>query len=217
MKQLVFIHLFVLITLIAFGQNKPVDFKRVKKVSKSESYVKLFDRFMANDTTLSADDYVLIYYGQAYRKDYKPNARHDSVRALNMCLNKPVDSIDFRRVLWYTDLILKDFPFNIEQIFIKGIAYDKLGFKDSSNSWLYKYDKLIRAIISSGDGKTPGTAFVVVKITDEYAVLNALELKFTGQALVGEKKKMYDLMNVAQNVYGIDQLYFDINLFFGKW
>jgi len=217
MKQFALIQVLVLTTLITFGQDKPIDLKRVKKMANSESYEKLFDRFMANDTTLTVDDYVLIYYGQAYRKDYKPNARHDSVRALNMCLNKPVDSIDFRRVLWYTDLILKDFPFNIEQIFIKGIAYDKLGVKDSSNSWLYKYDKLIRAIISSGDGKTPKTAFVVVKITDEYAVLNALELKFTGQALVTEKKKMYDLMNVAQNEYGIDQLYFDINLFFGKW
>ena len=99
MKQLVFIHLFVLTTLLASGQNKPVDLKKVKKVSNSEAYEKLFDRFVANDTTLTADDYVLIYYGQAYRKDYKPNARHDSVRALNMCLNKPVDSIDFRRVL----------------------------------------------------------------------------------------------------------------------
>lgn len=70
--------------------------------------------------------------------------------------------------------------------------------------------------MSSGDGKTPKTAFIVAKITDEYSILNALRLKFKGQALISMKKKLYDLMNVAQNEYGIDKLYFDINLFFGK-
>ena len=70
--------------------------------------------------------------GQAFRDDYKPSSRHDSVKVLNMYLNNSVDSIDFRKVLNYTHPILKDFPFNIEQIYITGIAYDKLGVKDSS-------------------------------------------------------------------------------------
>ena len=97
------------------------------------------------------------------------------------------------------------------------IAYNKIGIVDSSAIWFYKYDKLIRTIMSSGDGKTEKTAFIVVKVLDEYSILNALRLQFKRQALTSKKKKYYDLMNVAQNEYGIEKLYFDINLFFGKW
>ncbi len=98
-----------------------------------------------------------------------------------------------------------------------GIAYNKLGLKDSSDVWFYKYDKLIRTIISTGDGKNEDTAFIVTKVSDEYSILNALGLQFTGQVLTANKNKYYDLMNVAKNDYGIDKLFFDINLFFVKW
>lgn len=211
------IQILALITFVSFGQTKSIDFNEIKSIVNNNSYEKLFDRFIANDTTLSLDDYIIIYYGQAYSENYKPSARHDSVRVLNTYLNNSIDSIDFHKVLSYTNQILNDFPFNIEQIYITGIAYDKLGIKDSSAIWFYKYDKLIRTIMTSGDGKTPKTAFVVTKITDEYSILNALGLQFTGQALINKKKKSYDLMNVAKNEYGIDKLYFDINFFFGKW
>ena len=217
MRKIVMIQILALTTLVSFGQIKSIDLNEIKSIAINDNYNKLFDRFIANDTALSLDDYVIIYYGQAFRENYKPNARHDSVRVLNMYLNNSIDSIDFHKVLSYTNLILKDFPFNIEQIYIAGIAYDKLGVKDSSDIWFSKYDKLIRTIMSSGDGKTPKTSFIVVKITDEYSILNALGPQFTGQALISKKKKSYDLMNVAQNEYGIDKFYFDINLFFGKW
>ncbi len=217
MRKIIMIQIFILITFVSFGQTKSIVLNEIKSVANSDSYEKLFDRYLTNDTTLSLNDYIIIYYGQAFRENYKPNAKHDSVRVLNTYLNNRIDSIDFHRVLCYTNQILTDFPFNIEQIYITGIAYDKLGIKDSSIIWFNKYDKLIRTIMASGDGKTPKTAFIVTKITDEYSILNALGLQFTGQALINKKRKSYDLMNVAQNEYGIDKLYFDINLFFGKW
>jgi len=206
----------VLITLASFGQIKPIDLNEIKSIANTDTYNKLFDRFLTNDTTLSLDDYVIIYYGQAFIDNYKPNARHDSVRALNMYLNTSRESVDFQKVLNLTKQILNDFPFNIEQIYITGIAYDKIGEHDLSKLWFYKYDKLIRTIMSSGDGKSEKTAMIVSKVTDEYSILNALGLSFTGQALTSKKKKYYDLMNVEQNDYGIDKLYFDINLFFGN-
>ena len=206
----------VLITLASFGQIKPIDLNEIKSIANTDTYNKLFDRFLTNDTTLSLDDYVIIYYGQAFIDNYKPNAIHDSVRALNMYLNTSRESVDFQKVLNLTKQILNDFPFNIEQIYITGIAYDKIGEHDLSKLWFYKYDKLIRTIMSSGDGKSEKTAMIVSKVTDEYSILNALGLSFTGQALTSKKKKYYDLMNVEQNDYGIDKLYFDINLFFGN-
>ncbi len=216
MKTLLMFQILALIALSSFGQKKPVDLNEIKGIANSTTYNDLFDRYRANDTTLTLDEYIVIYYGQAFRDDYKPRARHDSVRALNMHLNHSIDSIDFYKVLDYTRLILNDFPFNIEQIYIAGIAYENLVVIDSSYIWFYKYDKLIRTIMSSGDGKKEKTAFIVTKISDEYSILSAMGLQFTGQALTSKKKKHYDLMSVSQNEYGINKLYFDINLFFGK-
>jgi len=218
MKRLFLIQFSALLTFISFGQIKPIDLIEIKNISKADTYNNLFVRFIANDTTLMLNDYLVIYYGQAFRDDYKPNARHDSVKVLNKYLNSNnIDSIDFHKVLNYTKLILKEYPFNIEQVYVGAIAYDKLGLVDSSKIWFYKYENLIKTILSSGDGKSEKTAFIVTKVTDEYSILDALGLQFARQSLINKKKKYYDLMSVSQNDYGIEDLYFDINLFYGKW
>lgn len=217
MRKLTIIQFLVCLTLTSIGRIKPIDLKAIKKMSITADYKNLLDRFLANDTTLQLSDYQTIYYGQAFQTNYKPNARHDSISALHKYLNSSRDSVDFRKVLNYTKQILKDYPFNIEEIFITGIAYSNLGEEDLSKVWFYKYDKLINTIMSSGDGKSEKTAFIVIKITDEYSLLNAFGFNFTGQSLVVNKKKSYDVMSVEQNNFGVESIYFDINLFFGKW
>jgi len=82
--------------------------------------------------------------------------------------------------------------------------------------WFRKYGQLVKTILSTGDGKEPGSAYIVTSTSDEYTVLDFLELKFTQQAFIEHKKKWYDLMSVRENESGIDKVYFDINLFFGK-
>jgi len=217
MKNCLIILLFVFIRFEISAQTTPVDLGEVKSFAKSTAYQQLFKRFLANDTTLKVADYVHLYYGQAYQANYAPNARHDSAKALNLYFRKAKDAIDFKKVVSYTEMILKDNPFDLEQIYTTSWAYEKSGALDQSKMWFYKYDQLIRAIMSSGDGKTEETAFVVIRVADEYAMLKAFGFKFTGQALISKNKKKYDLMNLGKNQYGIEKLYFDIDLFFGKW
>jgi hypothetical protein len=215
MKKTILIQILVLITLTSFGQKTGIDLKEIKSIANTDTYKKLLDRFISNDTTLSSDEYKVLYYGQAFQENYRPNSRHDSIRALNMYLNKGINSIDFNKVLNFTAQILKDFPFNIEQIYITGVIYDKLGGQDLSRLWFYKYSNLIKTILSSGDGKKPESAYIVTKITDEYSLLNALKLNVEKQSLIAKKEKWYDLMSLEKNQYGIENVYFDINLFFG--
>jgi hypothetical protein len=217
MKRILSIQILLFLAITSIGQTKTVDLNVIKNFSTKDNYAKFFDRYLTNDTTLTIDDYQIIYYGQVFQDSYKPNLRHDSLKVLNKYLNNSIDSINFNKVLNYTKLILKDFPFNIKEVFMTGVAYDKLGIVDSAKIWFYKYDKLISTIMSSGDGKTQKTALIVTKVIDEYSILNALELQPTEQLLTNKKRKYYDLMVVAANDQGIDRLYFDISLFFGKW
>lgn len=217
MRKFLMFQISFMLTLVSIGQIKSIDLGDIKKIAETASYDDLLKRYLTNDTTLSLDDYRIIYYGHAFKESYNPHARHDSILTLNKYLNNSHGSIDFNKVIYYTFLILDEYPFNIEQIYITGIAYDRIGEKDSSLLWFYKYDTLIKAIFSTGDGKSEETAFIVTKISDEYAILNALDLNFTGQALISKKNKYYDLIHVAPNNFKIDKLYFDINLFFTNW
>lgn len=216
MRKIIIIQILVLITLTSFGQRRGIDLNEIKSVARTETYTKLLDRFISNDTTLSLDEYKILYYGQAFQEKYRPNSRHDSIRALNMYINKGINSVDFNRVLNLTAQILKDYPFNIEQIFITGVVYDKLGGQILSQLWFRKYSNLIKTILSSGNGKKTGSAYIVTNVTDEYSVLNALGLNVEKQSLITEKKKWYDLLSVEKNQFGIESVYFDINLFFGN-
>jgi len=215
MRKLLLLQIFAILCIAAYGQITPVDLKEMKSIATSPTYDQLFQRFLQNDTALTLTDYRTLYFGQAYRDDYRPYSRHDSIRALNTYLNT-VENPDFNKVLTYTRLILKEFPFNLEQVFLTGIAYDKLNKKDQARIWLKKYENLLTAIISTGDGRSAQTAFMVTKTSDEYNVIRAFRLKFTGQSLIMENNHNYDKMDLEENEHGIEALYFNVDLFYGK-
>lgn len=215
MRKLLLLYILAILGITTNGQITPVDLKEMKSIATSTAYDQLFQRFMQNDTTLTLTDYRTLYYGQAFRDNYRPYARHDSVRSLNAYLNT-VENPDFNKVLNYTHLILEEFPFNLEQIFLTGIAYDKLDKKAQARIWLKKYEHLITAIISTGDGRSAKTAFMVTKTSDEYNVIRAFRLRFASQSLIMENYHNYDKMDLEENEHAIGALYFNVDLFYGK-
>lgn len=214
MKKQSIILILSLLSLLSWGQTHKLNLDKIEQVSKTEQYQNLHQKFIANDISLTIEDYQVIYYGAAFQDGYNAYASHDSIQALNQCLNQ--DSIDFNKILYYTEQILAEFPFSINYIFYTAVAYDKLGKEKESKKWFYKYEKLISCIMSSGDGKSFKTAMTVINTSDEYAIINALNLDFTGQSLSEKKRKAYDVMSISKNELGIKKLYFDINLFYGK-
>jgi hypothetical protein len=56
---------------------------------------------------------------------------------------------------------------------------------------------LLESIKTGGDGKSPQTAWHVISISEEYAVLRSMNLNPVGQALVNDKGHSYDVMTVT--------------------
>ena len=214
-KQILFLVL-ILVTSSLWAQDRSIDLKAVKKEANGDKYDYLMSRYLENDTSLSLNDYRLLYYGHAFREDYRPNSRHDSISALSELFRQKEDDIDFEKGLRLCKLILEEYPFNINQVLYAGICCEQLGKRDDALCWIYKYKMLLKTILSSGDGLKAETAFVVTKISDEYTVLNALDLEFKKQSLITDKSGYFDLMEVGKNDMKIKELYFDIQLFFGK-
>ena len=57
---------------------------------------------------------------------------------------------------------------------------------------------IIDAILSSGDGHTPQTAYQVLAIREEYLLLDQLGLKPTGQALIKKNGHAYDRISAVR-------------------
>ena len=70
---------------------------------------------------------------------------------------------------------------------------------------------LIRTILATGDGKTPETAFAVIAVAEEYAIIGALGLKRGQQALINKDGHSYDLMRVTTKDGAMERLYFNID------
>lgn len=79
-------------------------------------------------------------------------------------------------------------------------------------------DDVLQSILRSGDGKTMATAYQVINLLEEYAVLEHLGLERIEQSLVEGRssEEAYDLLRV-KDAQGREQaLYFDVSLFIGK-
>jgi len=223
MKKLLFIFtMFIMSNISTFSYvYESVDMEKIKKAITDEKsaffYPTLFERYSNNDTTLNLDEYRHLYYGHALQQYYNPivSRNDDSARTLRSALNSP--NPDFKRVSELAHFVLRLDPFSIDAMYILGVAYEILGDEINMNIYIDKFTKIIQTIIGSGDGKTPESAYTVLSISDEYAFLNALGLKYKSQALIQSNGKPYDHITVEKDEeLGIESLYFNIELFFGK-
>ncbi|MCK4568915.1 MAG: DUF4919 domain-containing protein, partial [Bacteroidales bacterium] len=108
--------------------------------------------------------------------------------------------------------LLRASPFRLRETFITAIAYEMGGNENMSSIYFNFFEKQVDAIMSTGDGLSANTAFVVIYIRDEYEMLEVLGFKFGGkQALLAGD---YDMLELEENPYGVEALYFDVSRMF---
>lgn len=86
---------------------------------------------------------------------------------------------------------------DINAHFAAYVANRELGHADKADYHKNIFQKLLKSISESGDGKTMETAFVVISTDEEYALFNFMGVRATAQALIEEKSHHYDKMTVT--------------------
>jgi hypothetical protein len=72
---------------------------------------------------------------------------------------------------------------------------------------------LMDSILSSGDGRDFATAFRVISVDEEYAVLRIMRIERVTQSLVERDDSQFDILSVKDPDSGKEfQLYFNIDL-----
>ncbi|MCB0754306.1 MAG: DUF4919 domain-containing protein [Flavobacteriales bacterium] len=179
--------LFVLISSIITAQAQvisEVDFDAVNRNiqdPKSDYYYQdLVDRMMAHDTTLGLADYHHIYYGSAEVEGYSPYGDSDKLDVFKEKLSAGAfdDALDVGVKIW------KSYPGNIESVYNLLICADAMQNKPLAQQYANHYFAFLEVIYRSGTGRSIEDAWVVMRVRDEYLVLNDMGLERSQQALL---------------------------------
>ena len=79
---------------------------------------------------------------------------------------------------------LQQCPVDIDAHLIRAIALKELGRVAESDHHAEWFRGLVDSILTSGDGRTPQTAFVVISVAEEYSILRVLQMKPTRHVIM---------------------------------
>jgi hypothetical protein len=222
MKRSLFLSIIaILLFALAVGAQdedfRAVNFKKLKKeIRKKRSdfyYPVLFQRYLELDTTLTVEEFRYLYYGFTFQPEYKPYgvpSRQDSL--LSYLSRDDLIRAEYAIAGRIGSDLLKETPYRLRETFITALTNEVAGNTDMSSRYFNFYEKQVDAIISSGDGLSTKTAFAVIYVQDEYEILEVLGLEFNGSQNLLQGG--YDMLELEENPFGIDALYFDVNRLF---
>ena len=84
---------------------------------------------------------------------------------------------DWEKILAKTEPWVKSCPVDVNAHYLAAGALLKLGREPEAQEHIRWYRGLMGSILTSGDGQAPETAYVVISIPEEYAVLRAVEVR----------------------------------------
>lgn len=195
-----------------------LDYEQIKKLVNSKSsdfyYPELLRRFEEADTTLTLEQLYYFYYGTATRPEYNPYkmAKYDALREA-LAKDTP-EKEDWEKAAQEIDKELETDPTNIRFHLYKHMIYRNL-YGSESEKTIDAYNQvlmLLSAVTSTGDGRSKETAIHVISVTDEYGILDIFGLSSKMQSLVEDKGQSYDVMDLEENEYGLESMYFNITV-----
>lgn len=184
------------------------DYKLIRQsISNSRSpnyYPSLMRRYMENDTTLTLEQYRNLYYGYSFQEDYVPYKGHKKqlLDARVRFTKSKGDGNLAPEMIRIAKASLEDNPFDIPAINIIAVSYLQIGDTVQYNVWDIKQKGILDAILSSGDGNEPSSAFHVIDIEHEYEVLNRLGLQIESDSLVNDNIEYLKVKENAENERG---------------
>jgi hypothetical protein len=190
-----------------------VNFDEVKvAVSDSTSnfyYPTLVNRFLSNDTNLTANDYHHLYYGNIFQDYYYPYGASEAEKKIKdgVANNLPLTDLE---VLCLAGL--KENPVNLDAILKLILVYNLMKNTEMATLYAKKYVSFLEVIYASGRGQTCENSFVVISVDDEYYITSNLGLEVKNQFLEGVCDRLYFSKSHQKGRYKLKSLYFNVRI-----
>lgn len=124
-----------------------------------------------------------------------------------------LDHSKFKETIAKADAALKQQPFDIDILIAKAAALRGLGETAKADRAREDWVAVVDAILESGDGRGFTTAYRVISVDEEYAILNILHYVVKGQRLVSHDGSAYDVMSVqSKRTNATADYYFNVDL-----
>ena len=108
---------------------------------------------------------------------------------------------------------LESSKYDIGLLVVLATAYRGAGDIPNADKTRRQWISLVDSILRSGDGRDFATAYQVITVAEEYAVLGVLGMEVTNQSLVGHGGSEFDKMQVKDRKSGDElTLYFNVDL-----
>ena len=194
-----------------------IDFDSVRqRITDSASayyYPRLLRRYQGFDARLGLEDYQHLYYGYVFDEKYDPV--NTVLTRREQVFRDQFGAKRYRAALQTARVLLAADPLNLKYNFLAGVCSEQLRDSAAARRFRARWAGLASAIRASGDGRSPATAYVVVRVPDEYQMLKALGLEFSAHIFrgppAGRSGLCTDLFALKPNRQLLDTLCFNTN------
>ncbi|MFN8342988.1 MAG: DUF4919 domain-containing protein [Cyclobacteriaceae bacterium] len=192
-------------------ERQPPDYDHIRTsisdVSSPYYYPTLMAKMESWDTTLTFVDYRFLYYGQLYLPTYSPYGSPKAEEKLAKYYRAAsLEAKDYDNVIELELKALKEFPFYLRGLNFLAYIYHLKGDEAMSAKVARRFRGVVKALLSTGDGKTCESGIHVLSINHEYVLLNLFGFRSKSQALTGD----CDYLALDKNEDEVEGLYFNV-------
>jgi len=183
--------------------------RQIHSSKSSFFYPTLMARYAECDTTLTLEEYRILYYGYVLQEDYVPyqEENQEVLRARLRLARSGASLPDCQEAISVAEKALLNNPFDLPSLSILPICYLQLGDSLRYQLWNGKLHGVLEAIRSSGDGESVQTAMHVINVEHEYEILNRMGLELDQIEVVAGQQT--DFVRVKENTENIKGIYFN--------
>ncbi len=175
--------------------------------------VRCADQPAPSDRNARADAHLKLRLEYAASAAYNPYAPGlQDIRRKSAGL---LEAGDFDRAIAEAETGLALDRLNIDLLMAEAAAYRAKGDLPKADELRGRWMSLVDSIIDRrrGDGKSFATAFQVISVDEEYAVLAVFKLRRVQQSLVENGGRQYDVLNVQSKETGEEfELFFNVDI-----
>ncbi|MBI5745619.1 MAG: DUF4919 domain-containing protein [Nitrospirae bacterium] len=171
------------------------------------SYSSLLERVKKGDKPVDFREFRLAY---TKTQDFNPyEDDEDTHRKVFDALDKK----EYEKAAAYAKTILEKDYVNIDAHFASKIFYREMKDEERADFHDFIVQGLINSILDSGDGRSPETAYQVIRPREEYIILAVFGLKMKEQSLIESNSHQYDKLKVKDMKTGeASVIYFNVDI-----
>ena len=167
----------------------------ISNYSSGYYYPNLMGRYRQGDGTLTPEEYRHLYYGYMFQPEYNPYASLPEMDSVVMIvLREPgLELEDYRKMIAYGNKVLETDPFNPRLLNLLTYAYGTIGDTDNELRASARFEGVITAILSSGEGNKEASPWHILYFSHAEDVMDYLKQQYRDPIVISRTTEYFPL------------------------